>query len=277
MEDIIKLALNEDLAWGDVTTSALIPPEWHGKGSLLVKSPGVIAGIEVAANVFREVDAQTSLNILLKDGSRAKPGDIVGVVNGRYAAILKAERIALNFLQHLSGVATETSRYVEAVKGLPVKIVDTRKTTPGMRQLEKHAVLMGGGDNHRQNLSDGVLIKDNHIAALRKHGLALKEIIERARSRSHALLRVEIEVSTVAEAIQAASAGADIVLLDNMSLDEIRKAVQAVKGKALLEASGGVKLETVRAIAETGVDFISIGALTHSTSALDISLELELA
>jgi nicotinate-nucleotide pyrophosphorylase (carboxylating) len=276
MKDIIDLALTEDLGDGDATTDALVPPSWKGKGDFLAKAPGVIAGLKAAAEVFRRVDPETKFKILKADGSKVKTGDIVATVSGSYAGILKAERTALNFLQRLSGVATETARYVEAVKGLPVKILDTRKTTPGMRALEKEAVRTGGGTNHRFNLSDAILIKDNHIAALKNHGLTLEEIIARARKKNRRKLKLEIEVTNVADAVRAARAGADIVMLDNMNLAEMRKAVKAVKGKALIEASGGMTLDRVRAAAETGVDFISTGAITHSVKALDISLEVQL-
>jgi len=276
MDEIIDLALAEDLGGGDITTNALIPPAWLGRGSFLVKSPGILAGIGVAARVFRRVDRDTKLKVLISDGSKVKPGEIVGIVTGRYASILKAERVALNFLQRLSGVATETAKYAEAVKGLPVKILDTRKTTPGMRLMEKYAVRIGGGTNHRLNLSDGILIKDNHVSALRSKGLNLKEIITRSRKKNEAGYKVEIEVTTVVDAVKAVEAGADIIMLDNMSLTEMRRAVKAVKGKALIEASGGVTLDYIRAVAGTGVDFISIGAITHSAKALDISLEVKL-
>lgn len=275
MDKIINLALAEDIGGGDITTDALIPSEWRGRGSLLVKAHGILAGIGVAATVFRKVDPDTKLKVLIRDGSKVKPGDIVATVTGRYASILKAERVALNFLQRLSGVATETARYAEAVRGLPVKILDTRKTTPGMRLMEKYAVRMGGGTNHRLNLSDGILIKDNHIAALKKNSLSLNEIIAMAKKKNRRL-KVEIEVTTVADAVKAAKAGADIVMLDNMSLTNMRRAVKAAKGKAMFEASGGMTLDRVRAVAETGVNFISIGAITHSARALDISLEIEL-
>jgi len=196
-------------------------------------------------------------------------------VSGSIAGILKAERVALNFLQRLSGIASETSRYVARVEALPVRIMDTRKTTPGWRSLEKYAVRIGGGGNHRMNLGDGVLIKDNHLAALRSQGLNIKEIIAKARQNAPQRLPVEVEVRTVSEALEAVEAGADIVMLDNMNLEDMREAVKSINGRALIEASGGITLDNVRAVAETGVDFISIGALTHSARALDISLELE--
>ena len=196
-------------------------------------------------------------------------------MEGPLLSILEGERTALNFLQRLSGVATETAKYVEAVRGLPVKILDTRKTTPGMRALEKYAVRMGGGTNHRFNLGDAILIKDNHIAALKDQGLDLKEIIARARETNRRRLKIEIEVTNTTDAVIAAKSGADIIMLDNMSLTEMRRAVKAVEGRAFIEASGGMTLDRVRAVAETGVDFVSIGAITHSARALDISLELE--
>jgi len=289
IEEIIDRALAEDLGKGDVTTEALISGDQRGAGFIVAKKEGILAGIGVAKQVFHQVDPELKVEILLEDGARVKPGSRVAKVSGNIASILKAERVALNFLQHLSGIASETNRYVEAVKGLPVRIMDTRKTTPGLRSLEKYAVRVGGGENHRMNLSDGILIKDNHLAALRSQGLNIKEIIAKARQNAPLSLRgekrrsnlqarqtqVEVEVGTVSEALEAVEAGANIVMLDNMNLEDMRKAVKSIHGRALIEASGGITLDNVRAVAETGVDFISIGALTHSARALDISLELE--
>jgi len=240
-----------------------------------VKSEGILAGIEVAKKVFHQVDPGLRMDVLLEDGTKIKASDVIARVEGKVANILKAERVALNFLQRLSGIATETNRYVEAVEGLPVHIMDTRKTTPSLRVLEKYAVRVGGGENHRMNLGDGILIKDNHLAALRSRGLSLKEIIAKAQQNAPKRLKIEVEVKTVPEALEAAEAGADIVMLDNMSLGDIRQAVKMIHGRALIEASGGITLDKVRAVAETGVDFISVGALTHSVKALDISLEVE--
>ena len=254
-----------------------------------MKSEGILAGIEVAKKVFHKVDPGLRMDVLLEDGSRIKASDVIARVEGKVANILKAERVALNFLQRLSGIATETNRYVKAVEGLPVHIMDTRKTTPSLRVLEKYAVRVGGGENHRMNLGDGILIKDNHLAALRSRGLSLKEIIAKARQNAPLSLRgipsrsnlearqiqIEVEVKTVPEALEAAEAGADVVMLDNMSLGDMRQAVKMIHGRALIEASGGITLDRVRAVAETGVDFISVGALTHSVKALDISLEVE--
>ncbi|MCL5076237.1 MAG: carboxylating nicotinate-nucleotide diphosphorylase [Chloroflexi bacterium] len=274
VQAIVKRALAEDLAWGDITTEALPLRGAWGRLSILVKEEGVLAGIHVLAAVFQAVDGALKVNILSEDGTRVKPGDIVVTVEGAVPSLLAGERVALNFLGHLSGIATQTAHYVASVKGLPVRIVDTRKTTPGLRALEKYAVRMGGGFNHRYNLSDGVLIKDNHLSALRAAGFGLGEVIRHVRERAPHTLQIEVEVETVEEAEAAVEAGADIVLLDNMSVKEMAQAVRVIAGRALVEASGGVTLETIRSIAETGVNIISVGALTHSVRALDISAEL---
>jgi len=274
IEELVDRTLVEDLGWGDVTTEAIIPAELTGKASMVAKARGMLAGIEVARLVFCRVDPAVQFDIIIPEGSGIQPGDLIAKLEGKVASILKGERTALNFLQRLSGIATETSRYVEAIKGLDSRIVDTRKTTPGMRVLEKYAVRVGGGHNHRLHLGDGVLIKDNHLAALRSQGLAMKDIISRARERAPFNLKVEVEVRTAQEAVEAVEAGADIVMLDNMGLEEMRQAARLVKGRALLEASGGITLDNVRRVAETGVDLISVGALTHSARSLDISLEM---
>jgi len=274
IDEAISRALEEDSSQGgDVTTDALISNEWQGKAEFLIKDEGVLAGIEIARRVFLKVDAEVDIKIIVQDGNRIKSGDIVASVSGRLASILKSERVSLNFLQRLSGIASETARYVAAVEGLPVKILDTRKTTPGLRYLEKYAVKMGGGQNHRMNLGDGILIKDNHLEALYSHGFGLKEAVEKARRNSPKELRVEVETKTIEEVTQAVEAGADIIMLDNMSVDMMRQAVRLIKGRALVEASGNITLNNVRIVAETGVDFISVGALTHSVKSLDISLE----
>jgi nicotinate-nucleotide pyrophosphorylase (carboxylating) len=273
VQEVIDGALAEDVGSGDVTTEALIPPDLEGRASILVKGDGVLAGIDVAEAVFRRVDPSLRLEALIQDGARVRKGDVVATIEGKAASILGAERTALNFLTRLSGIATETARYVEAVKGLKAQITDTRKTTPGMRQLEKYAVRVGGGRSHRQHLGDGVLIKDNHLAALRFFGLGLKQAVDRARL--HSALRVEVEVGSVDEAREALEAGADIIMLDNMAIDDMRQVVELAGGRALIEASGGITLENVRSVAEAGVDLISVGAITHSAKALDLSLELE--
>ncbi len=273
--ELVDRALAEDWAWGDVTTQALIPSDAEGKASILAKSAGILAGVEVAQLVFAEVDPSLSFKALLHDGDKLKRGVKIAAIAGKVSSILRGERVALNFMQRLSGIATETNRYVDAVQGTGARIVDTRKTTPGLRILEKYAVRAGGGHNHRGHLGDGILIKDNHLAALRARGLDLKAIIALARNNAPHTLKIEVEVTTVEEALEAVEAGADIVMLDNMSVDEMRRAVKSVGGRVLLEASGGITLDNVRRVAETGVDLISVGALTHSVKALDISLELE--
>lgn len=274
IEQLIEQALDEDLGYGDITTDSLIPESEYGAASIIAKANGIVAGIEIAKQVFVKVDAELKVDIITKDGTEIKPGDVIARIEGKVASILKAERLALNFLQHLSGIASETARYVHAIEGLPVIITDTRKTIPGLRSLEKYAVRVGGGKNHRMHLGDGILIKDNHLAILRRKGWNIKKIVTEARQKAPLGLKIEIEVRTPQEAAEAAEAGADIIMLDNMSLEDMRQSVQLVQGRALIEASGGITLDKVRAIAETGVDMISIGALTHSVKALDISLEL---
>jgi len=274
-EELVDHALAEDWAWGDVTTQALIPPEAEGKATFIAKSAGIVAGIEVVHLVFARVDSSLGFRALLNDGDRLQRGTGIANIEGRVGSILRGERVALNFLQRLSGIATETSRYVEAVRGTKARIVDTRKTTPGLRFLEKYAVKAGGGQNHRLHLGDGILIKDNHLAALRARGLDLKAAIDLARKNAPHTLKIEVEVTTVEEAGEAVVAGADIVMLDNMSVEEMRRAMKSIGGRVLVEASGGVTLDNVKSVAETGVDLISVGALTHSVKALDISLELE--
>ena len=271
----IVLALNEDTAQGDITSKALIPSDLSGKGELLVKEKGVLAGIEIAQRVFQHIDPLLTMDVLIQDGKEIEPGDIAGTITGSVTGILKAERVALNFLQRLSGIASTTARYVAEVEGLPVTILDTRKTTPGLRTLEKYAVRAGGGQNHRLHLGDGVLIKDNHIAALRAMGMTFKDIIAKARQNIPEGTEIEIEVTSTKEALEALKAGADIIMLDNMTPNEMRQVVNLVSGQAKIEASGGVTLENVHQIAMTGVDYISVGALTHSYTALDISLEME--
>jgi nicotinate-nucleotide pyrophosphorylase (carboxylating) len=275
IETIIDIALGEDTGQSDVTSEALISPDLTGKATLLVKEKGVLAGIEIARRVFERVDPTIKFEILIKDGTAIKPGDVAAAISGSVSGILKAERTALNFLQRLSGIATLTAQYVAEVKGTEAKIYDTRKTTPGMRLLEKYAVRMGGGTNHRMSLGDAVLVKDNHIAALRAQGMNLKEIISKARQNAPAGMTIEIEVTSVNEAKEAVKAGADIIMLDNMKTEDMSKVVKSVAGRAKLEASGKITLANVRKTAQTGVDIISIGALTHSYKALDISLEME--
>jgi nicotinate-nucleotide pyrophosphorylase (carboxylating) len=275
LDSLIDLALAEDISHGDITSEALIPPDLSGKASILVKEKGVLAGVEVAGRVFHRVDPSLRVAVLIKDGDTIQSGDIAATVTGSVISILKAERVALNFLQRLSGIASLTAQYVGETSGLTAIITDTRKTTPGLRLLEKYAVRMGGGHNHRLHLGDAVLIKDNHIAALRALGMSLKDIVAKARQNVPRGVTVEVEVTSPGEALEAVEAGADIIMLDNMSPDEMRQAVKLVSGQAKVEASGGITLANVHRVAMTGIDIISIGALTHSSRALDISLELE--
>ena len=272
---LIDAALTEDQTFNDPTTQALIPPEIAGVGMIRAKAHGVLAGGDVALAVFQRVDPSLDTTQLLVDGSGLYPGAAIARVEGKAGSILRAERIALNFLQRMSGIATETHRYVRAIEGCRARIIDTRKTVPGLRYLDKYAVRMGGGHNHRLNLADGILIKDNHIQALRSREIGLKGVIELALARASHTIKVEVEVESLAELREAVEAGAHIIMLDNMSVDLMRQAMDIVAGRAVVEASGGITMETVRAVAETGVDLISIGSLTHSTAALDISLDLE--
>jgi nicotinate-nucleotide pyrophosphorylase (carboxylating) len=280
-QTLIKLALAEDLgSAGDITSQAVIPPDLAGRAVFVARTWGVIAGLPAAAAVVAAFDPRLQFQTLVEEGTRVEAGARLALVGGPMRSILAAERTALNFLQRLSGVATQTRRYVDAIAGLPNQILDTRKTTPGWRLLEKYAVRCGGGHNHRLGLYDGVLIKDNHLAALPMgdQRLQIAEAMRRAHAarRPEAALSVEIEVDNLEELDAALAAGPDIILLDNMPLDMLREAVRRRNEKARsvkLEASGGVTLATVRAIAETGVDRISVGALTHSAPALDIALD----
>ncbi len=274
LQRIALAALEEDGAFDDVTTGALVPPDLTGKAILLAKQAGVIAGLPVAATVFRAVDASLAFRPLVEEGSRVGSGTVVAEVEGRVHAILRGERVALNLLQRLSGVATATARLVDAVEGLPAVILDTRKTAPGLRVLERYAVRMGGGQNHRWNLATGILVKDNHWRAVEAAGGDAAGAVRQLREKAPEM-RVEVEVTSVDEARQALDAGVDALLLDNMGLEEMRQVVEMVRGRATTEASGGITEATVRAVAETGVDFISAGAITHSAPALDISLEVE--
>ena len=272
---IIDAALEEDLVQRDITTTVLISPEVSGSAHIRAKGTGILAGVRVAEAVFKRVDDALNFQIKIADGNRVTPGVEIAAITGSAASILKAERTALNFLQRMSGIATLTAQYVAAVAGLPVHILDTRKTVPGLRMLDKYAVKMGGGENHRFHLGDAILIKDNHLAILHARGMSLAEIVAQARQRAGPDIKIEVEVQSVADAHIAAKAGANVIMLDNMTPDEMRHAVKEVGDIVLLEASGGINLDTVRTIAETGVDFISVGALTHSVKALDISLDMD--
>jgi nicotinate-nucleotide pyrophosphorylase (carboxylating) len=275
VDKIVEIALAEDVGKGDITSESLILESMQGKAYMLVKEKGVISGTQVVERVFLQVDPLLKIETIISDGTPVKKKDVVMLISGNIRSILKAERVALNFFQRMSGIATTTSKYVAKVKGLNVDIADTRKTTPVLRLLEKYSVQMGGGRNHRMDLNEAVLIKDNHFAALRALGLKYKEIIIKAKRNAPAGIKIEAEATTLQEVKDAIEAGVDIIMLDNMSLEDMQSAAKLISGKAEVEASGGINLKTVRAVAETGVDFISVGALTHSYHALDISLEIE--
>jgi len=271
LDRLVELALLEDIHTGDITTQAVVPGRRPATARLIGKEDLVLAGLFVAERVFRRLDPEVTFTACVAEGTQARKGELLATLEGNAADLLMGERVALNLLQRLSGIATLTSSYIAAVRGTKARIVDTRKTTPGLRELEKYAVRAGGGINHRTGLYDGILIKENHIAAA--GGIA--EAISRARAYIPHTLKIEIETETLGQVDEALAAGADIIMLDNMSLADMRIAVATIAGRALVEASGGVNLETVAAIAETGVDIISVGALTHSARAMDISMLLD--
>jgi nicotinate-nucleotide pyrophosphorylase (carboxylating) len=268
VERVVHAALAEDVGAGDVTTEATVPTDAVGTAALVVKEAGVVCGLRVAEATFRALDPDLRFEAFASDGDAVEPPAIVARVHGSERAILTGERVALNFLGRLSGIATLTRRYVDAVAGTGATVLDTRKTTPGLRALEKHAVAWGGGRNHRFGLDDAVLVKDNHLRAAG----SIRTAIERIRRATD--LPVEVECETLEDVQEALEVGVDAILLDNMTLEQLREAVAVNAGRVRLEASGGVSLDTVRAIAETGVDEISVGALTHSARSLDVSLEL---
>jgi nicotinate-nucleotide pyrophosphorylase (carboxylating) len=268
VDRIIETALIEDVGTGDVTTAATIEPGTSVRAELVAKEDFLLSGIGVAARVFQRLDARTAFEPLIQDGQPVRRGEVLAWIKGDAALLLQGERVALNLLQRMSGVATLTSQYVAEVEGTGAIVVDTRKTTPGLRILEKYSVRIGGGGNHRMALYDGVLIKDNHITAAG----GIPAAVDRARRNVPHTLKIEVEVRSQEEVAEAIAAGADILLLDNMDLEQLRAAVDLVDGRAVTEASGGINLETIRAIAETGVDLISVGALTHSYRSVDISM-----
>ena len=270
VERLVRIALEEDVGRGDATTRATIPINQVARGRVTAKADVVLAGLPLIAMVLAQTDKMAGFRLLAQEGSQVAVGMVVAEVWGRAAGLLTAERTLLNFLQHLSGVATLTRKFVEAVAGTRCTIIDTRKTLPGLRLLDKYAVVQGGGKNHRLGLDDGVLIKDNHIAVCGGVGAAVR----RARSQASAWLRIEVECTTVAEVEEALEAQADIILLDNMTTVQMNEAVQRIQGRALVEASGNMSLKRVREVAETGVDFISVGVLTHSTPAADLSMSV---
>jgi nicotinate-nucleotide pyrophosphorylase (carboxylating) len=268
IDSIIRNALQEDIGTGDVTTLATIEPGTMARAELVAKEDFVLAGIDVARRVFQTLDATVAFEKLSGDGLNVRRGEVFAWLRGEAAVLLQGERVALNLLQRMSGIATLTARFVHEVEGTGATIVDTRKTMPGLRVLDKYAVRMGGGRNHRTSLYDGVLIKENHVAAAG----GITTAVSRARERVPHTLKIEVETRNLEEVAEAVNAGADILLLDNMDNATLRQAVELVAGRARTEASGGVNLETVRGIAETGVDLISVGALTHSVRAADISM-----
>jgi nicotinate-nucleotide pyrophosphorylase (carboxylating) len=271
---LVRLALAEDLDAGDLTTRRLFPRAIRAKAVILAKQPAVIAGLPAARAVFRAVDPRVRVAFLVRDGARVEPGTVVATLSGDGRSILAGERVALNFLQHLSGIATLTRRFVDAVQGTRAVILDTRKTIPGLRALEKYAVRTGGGRNHRMNLSDGILIKDNHIALAGDLRSAVKAAKRRPGTGRRPPHPIEVEATTLEEVREALEAGAEIILLDNMPVAAIKEAVLLIGTRVKTEVSGGVHLHNVREIAATGVDAISIGALTHSAPAADLSLEI---
>ncbi|MBI2989258.1 MAG: carboxylating nicotinate-nucleotide diphosphorylase [Deltaproteobacteria bacterium] len=270
IESLIKIALEEDIGAGDLTTLSTVPPEGRGKGLFRAKRDCVVAGLFLLQKIFSLLDNEVQVRRLCRDGDPVAKGSVVAEAEGPVRALLMGERTALNFLQRLSGTATLTRRYVEAVKGFPCKIIDTRKTTPGLRTLEKYAVRMGGGTNHRLGLYDAALVKDNHIAASGSIGHAVGEI------RRHApfMAKVEVECSDLQQVQETLDAGADVIMLDNMGTKEMAAAVRLINKRAWVEASGGITLERLREVAEAGVDFISVGALTHSAPAVDFNMKI---
>lgn len=269
IDTIIEAALKEDMPDGDVTSESLVPPESVSKAILLVKEDGILAGIDVAARVFWKIDPHVVFDKNVEDGSSIRAGDTLARIEGPSISLLNGERTALNFLQRMSGIATLTQKFVKSLEGSQTQILDTRKTTPSLRSLEKYAVKMGGGTNHRLNLSDMVLIKDNHLKIVGN----ISEAVKRARDSVGPDLKIEIETTTLEEVKEAVRSGADMIMLDNMSPKRMREVVEWVDGKVPLEASGNVKLSTIKEIASSGVDFISVGGLTHSYQSLDISME----
>jgi nicotinate-nucleotide pyrophosphorylase (carboxylating) len=271
-KELVRAALEEDDTKHDVTTIATVLPGRKSRGRLMARQSGVLAGVPLACEAFRQLDPDVTIRVDVFDGTRVGKNTLVLYISGHARALLSAERVALNFMQRLSGIATLTAKYVEAVKGTGARILDTRKTTPLWRRLEKYAVRAGGGLNHRIDLASAILMKDNHIAAMDGD---IAAGVKRARELARPGTKVEVECDTLDQVKRALAAGADVIMLDNMSADMTREAVKYVAGRAILEASGGVNLRTVRAIAETGVDWISVGALTHSAPALDLALDFE--
>jgi nicotinate-nucleotide pyrophosphorylase (carboxylating) len=277
IEEVVQSALNEDAPWGDVTSEHLIPATATATAELAAREPGVFSGADVFAAAFLLTDPSLDVQLFLEDGDSFVAGQELGVVTGSARSVLTAERIGLNFVQRMSGIATLTAKYVEAVAGTKARIVDTRKTTPGLRAFERHAVVSGGGRNHRFSLSDAVMAKDNHLAILTAGGKDLTTELRRVKNELPHTMKLEVEVDRLDQIPPVLAAGVDIIMLDNFNLDDLRAGVALIDGKAVVEASGGVNLDTVAAIAATGVDVISVGALTHSARALDLGLDVQIA
>lgn len=277
IDRVVAAALDEDAPWGDLTGQALLPADALAQAQLVAREPGVYAGADVFATAFALTDPGVRVTDAVADGSAFDAGAVLATVQGTARSVLAAERVALNFTQRMSGIATLTRRYVDAVAGTGARIADTRKTTPGLRAFERHAVLCGGGRNHRFSLSDAVMVKDNHLAVLAAGGASTAQALRDARGRLPHTAHIEVEVDRLDQIGAALEGGADSILLDNFSLDDLRQGVALIDGRAMVDASGGVTLETVRAIAETGVDVISVGALTHSARALDLGLDIAVA
>lgn len=277
IDSVVQAALDEDAPWGDITSEAFIPAAATATATLRAREAGVFAGGEVFAAAFRLADAATAVTLHMADGESFDAGAVLATVTGPARSVLRAERVGLNFTQRLSGIATLTRAFVDAVEGTGVRIADTRKTTPGLRIFERHAVRCGGGHNHRFSLSDAVMAKDNHLAVLTARGISVTEAIRAARERLPHTTRIEVEVDGLEQIEPVIAGGVDIIMLDNFTLDELREGVAIVGGRAIVEASGNVRLDTVRQIAETGVDVISSGALTHSVRSLDLGLDIDVA
>ena len=273
----VAAALEEDAPWGDITSESLIPDTATAHAQLVARESGVFSGGQVFAAAFRLTDPRIRVEVHAADGSPFAEGDVLADVSGPARSVLTGERVGLNFAQRMSGVATLTARYVGAANGTRARIVDTRKTTPGLRPFERHAVVCGGGHNHRYSLSDAVLVKDNHLAVLTAGGLSVTEALRQVRARIGHTVHLEVEVDRIDQIDAVLAAGVDTIMLDNFSLADLREGVAIVHDRAIVEASGGVNLDTVRGIAETGVDLISVGALTHSVRALDLGLDVVLS
>ncbi|MGO1545479.1 MAG: carboxylating nicotinate-nucleotide diphosphorylase [Gulosibacter sp.] len=273
----VTIALEEDAPWGDLTAMSLIPEDATATAELIARELGVFSGGAVFDASFKQVDARIATSLDLADGERFEPGDRIATVTGPARGVLTGERIALNFVQRMCGIATLTSKYVAEVSDTSARIVDTRKTTPGLRALERHAVSSGGGHNHRRNLSDAVMAKDNHLAVLLASGIDLTSALRRIRDTVPHTTHIEVEVDRLDQLDAVLAANVDSIMLDNFNLDDLRAGIEKIAGRAVVEASGGVTLETVREIAETGVDVISVGALTHSARALDLGLDMRIA